>query len=214
MRVENEEENEKRAPKEEHKNARFKQTVPPRSPFRDLILLFLLSFLLSSCIAAGPYGTDNGYDNEGGTEPICWDSRVRWDNARVAPNSTQHLNDNFDKMNAKLFANDSTPDELNVTLRTSCYEGTNLTVIPNNMKHVSSLGSPVVVCSKLAVCDEHVLRVLWTCSTQCCCDLVSPLCRLAVQWDSPDRRNLLVSNRAAVCAVQRKRVCLSRSQYQ
>ena len=28
--------------------------------------------------AVGPFATENGYDNEGGTDPICWDSRVHW----------------------------------------------------------------------------------------------------------------------------------------
>lgn len=122
------------------KNTRLRPTIQKawsspsflkqKLPFRAcVLLLFLLSLI--SCEAAGPYGTKNGYDNEGGLEPICWDSQVSWEDARVPPNTTQQLDDNFDIMNAKLFANDSDTDDVDVKLRRSCYSDMNLTVTPN-----------------------------------------------------------------------------------
>lgn len=96
-----------------------------------IILLVLLSFSLFTCEGVALYGTDSGYDVEGGTDPICWDSKVRWEDARVTPNTTQELDDNFDTMNGKMFANDSDVNDIDVTLRTSCYKGMNLTITPN-----------------------------------------------------------------------------------
>lgn len=116
------------------RDKQYRATKNPRLTTPSTGFLLLLLFLFSTfitCEAARPYGTNNGYDNEGGQDPICWDSRVRWENARVPPNTTQMLDDNFDTMNGKLFADDSDIDDIDVTLRTSCYQGMNLTITPN-----------------------------------------------------------------------------------
>ena len=132
------EENDVRSPFREQKcksimlEARLTRTsIRQSASNRGFRFLLLLSCLIYTCETAGPYGTDNGYDNEGGTEPICWDSKVRWEESRVIPNTTAEADDNFDIMNGKLFASNSTEDDLNVKLRKSCYQDMNLTVTPN-----------------------------------------------------------------------------------
>jgi hypothetical protein len=51
-----------------------------RTGVSSCILLLLLLLAVGDSM---PSGTVNGYDNEGGTDPICWDSTVYWENAQM-----------------------------------------------------------------------------------------------------------------------------------